>query len=499
LLIVHAGPDQLPDLAVRFKADGCDKSTIWPVTTQFIPLSEEPRSRTMSLSTIHARPVPRALSRRAFLQLSGVTVGAGLLAACAAPVAAPGATGGEASAPDAAPASLIYLSGGWFVPELVEAFEAFATAWAAENNVEFTIDLATQGALEKLATAIEAGEGVNLAQIDYAPTAIQDAVVDVTEIAQEMIAEQGEFFDPSRYQCTIDGKWFAIPFGQHPRMVNYRQDWFAEAGYDEFPATWDEVLEAGRALKANGHPYGWTMSEQSPADGVAACLTLLWCFGGQEWNEDGSLALDSEETLAALNYAIQLYNETCDPAVTSYQEASNNQAFLAGQISMTYNVNTIYLPAVKDAPQVAEAMNHVGPPEGPGGRYGYTGVAEMIALNHTEGANLDAALQFMRDFFSTESYGDFLKLGQGYLIPSTPYYDDKPVWPEDPKLQAVKTVGAVGRLNGYALPSPNQVASTVQTQVVIPKMFSTACSGGSAEAALEAALQEIADIQAQAG
>jgi multiple sugar transport system substrate-binding protein len=438
-----------------------------------------------------------ALSRRAFLRFSGVVLGAGALAACAAPVGAP-AAGGQGGAPAAEPAVLRYLSGGWFVPELVEAFDAFAKSWAAENNVDLTIDLDTQGAREKLAVAIEAGEGANLAQIDYAPTAIQAAVVDVTELAQAMIDEQGEFFEPSRYQCTIDGKWYAIPFGQHPRMINYREDWFAEVGYDSFPDTWAEVLEAGRALKANGHPYGWTMSEQSPADGVAACLTLLWCFGGQEWNEDGSLALDSEQTLAALNYAIELYNDACDPAVTSYAEASNNQAFLASQISMTYNVNTIYLPAVKDAPDVAAAMNHVGPPEGPGGRYGYTGVAEMIALKHTQGANLDAALKFMGDFFGTANYGDFIKLGKGYLIPSTPYYDDKPVWPEDPKLAAVKTVGAVGRLNGYALPFPNAVASTIQTQVVIPKMFSSACTSGNAETALDAALQEIADIQAQA-
>ena len=453
----------------------------------------------MSPSTPSLHQQARALSRRGFLRLSGAALTSSVLAACvAAPTTAPGAAQ-ESGAPAAQPATLSFLGGTWFVPELGEYFEEFSQTWGAENNVEFSLDIVTQGAVEKLAAAVEAGEGANLAQIDFAPTAFEDALVDISDLAQTLIDQQGEFYDPARYQCTIDGTWYAIPYGQHPRMVNYREDWFAEVGYDAFPDTWDGVLEAGRLLKEAGHPYGWTMSEQSPADGVAACLTILWSFGGQEWNEDGTLALDSQETLDALNFAIALYNDACDPAVTSYQEASNNQAFLASQISMTYNVNTIYLPAVESAPDVAAAMNHAGPPEGPGGRYGYTGIAEMILLNHTQGADLDAAKKFMLDFFDESTYGDFLKLGQGYLIPANPAFDDKPIWPEDPKLQAVRTVGSVGRLNGYALPSPTPVASTIQTQVLIPKMFSIACTDGNAEAALDATLQAIADIQNQVG
>ncbi len=457
----------------------------------------------MSRSTSNHHGIPHAtatqsVSRRTFLHLSGAMLGATALAACAAPSgSAPAGSQESGSAPAAEPATIFFLSGTWFVPELIESFEAFSKNWALDNNVEFVIDIVSQGIPEKLATAIETQEGANLAQIDFAPTALKAALVDVSAIAETLIADQGDFYDTVKYQCVLDGAWYAIPYGQHPRMINYREDWYKEVGYDTFPATWDEVLEAGRKLKENGHPYGWTMSEQSPADGVAACLTLLWCFGGKEWNDDGTLALDSEETLAALNYAIQLYNEACDPAVTSYQEASNNQAFLGSQISMTYNVNTVYLPARESAPDVATAMNHAGPPAGPGGTYGYTGVAEMIMLNHTQGASLDAATKFMTDYFNHTTYADFLKLGQGYLIAAAPFYDDKDVWPEDPKLAAVRTVGAVGRLNGYSLGSPNEIASTMQTQVVIPKLFSAACTSGNAEEALAATIKEIEDIQAQ--
>jgi len=438
------------------------------------------------------------LSRRNFLQLSGALLATSALTACVAP-AAPGATTSGGAAPAAAPVELSFLGGTWFVPELGDYFQKYATEWGTKNNVEFTLDIVTEGAAEKLAAAIEAQQGANLTQVDYSPSRFPDAVADITDVAQKLIDQQGEYYVPVKYQCTIDGVWHGIPYGQHPRMVNYREDWFKEVGYDAFPDTWDEVLVAGQKLKEAGHPYGWTMSDQSPADGVAACLTLLWCFGGKEWNEDGSLALDSQETRDALNFAINLYNDACDPAVTSYQEASNNQAFLASQISMTYNVNTIYLPARENAPDVAKAMNHVGPPEGPGGRHGYTGVAEMLLMKYTEGAALDAAKKFMLDFYDVDHYGEFLKLGEGYLIPGNAAFDDKPIWPEDPKLAAVRTVGAVGLTNGYALSSPSPVAAAVQTQVIIPRLFATACTDGNADAALEAALKEIADLQTQLG
>lgn len=451
----------------------------------------------MALPTEGLPQQASTLSRRNFLRLSSALLTTTALTACVAPTA-PTATQ-EGSAPAQAPAALNFLGGTWFVPELGDFFAEYTKTWSAENNIEFTLDIVTEGASEKLAAAIESRQGANLTQVDYSPSRFPDAVTDISDIAQTLIDQQGEFYAPVQYQCTIDGTWYGIPYGQHPRMINYREDWFAEAGYDTFPDTWDGVLEAGRVLKEAGRPYGWTLSEQSPADGVACCLMLLWSFGGKEWNEDGSLALDSQETIDALDFAITLYKDACDPASTSYQEASNNQAFLASQISMAYNVNTIYLPARENAPAVAAAMNHVGPPQGPGGRYGYTGVAEMLLMKHTEGASLDAARKFMLDFFNADNYVDFLALGEGYLIPANAGFDDKPVWPEDPKLAAVRTVGATGLTNGYALSSPTPVAAAVQTQVIIPKMFSVACTNGNSQAALEAALTEIADLQSQLG
>src|SRR5205807_3982969 len=131
------------------------------------------------------------------------------------------------------------------------------------------------------------------------------------------------------------------PMGQNNWFMNYREDWFKEAGITKFPDTYDDLLAAGTKLKAAGHPFGFTFSDKAGGDGNATPRMVLWAFGGKEFNQDGSLALDSKETIAALEYAIKLHNAAGDPAEGSYTDGDNNANFLAGKISLTPNVNTI--------------------------------------------------------------------------------------------------------------------------------------------------------------
>jgi multiple sugar transport system substrate-binding protein len=268
-----------------------------------------------------------------------------------------------------------------------------------------------------------------------------------------------------------------------------------EEGYETFPDTWDEALKLGTKLKAKGRPYGLTLSDQAGGDGNAVPRIMLWAFGGKEFNPDGSLALDSEETLAALEFAIKLHNDACDPGEVGYDDGANNAAFLASKISMTLNVNTIYLPALKKNPEVAAGMNHALPPKGPAGRFGYGQLPWWGILNHTQGADLDAAKDFMRQFFSMKNLSKFYKAGQGYILPLLPNYDKEDIWPADPKLAIAKEMFKLARPAGYALPNQTKLAALMQDKIVIGKLFSQACSTGDAKGALNGVLKDIEDLK----
>lgn len=443
------------------------------------------------MTTAHSQPV----TRRTFLKGAGMMTIGVALAACA-PVAPGAAPAGDTAAPAAEGVTLNFLGGPWsFLPELDTVIDTFAAKWGAENNVTINFERDAQ-LLPKIQTAIETGGPANIIQYSSPPQIFANALVDVTDITAELGEEGGGYLPNAPYQMgTEDGKWLGVPLGQHNWFINYRQDWLQEEGYDTFPDTWDEAVVVGAKLKAKGRPFGMTFSDQAGGDGNGVPRLVLWAFGGKEFNEDGSLALDSEETLAALEFAIQLHNEAGDPGEVGYDDGANNAAFLASKISMTANVNTIYLPALKNNPDVAAGMNHALPPQGPGGRFGYGQLPWWGILNNTQGATLTAATDFIRAFLAMENFGAFYKAGQGYILPLLPNYENEPIWPEDPKLAIAKDMFKLALPAGYALPQQTKLAALIQDKVLIGKLFSQACSTGDARAALDGVLKDVEDLK----
>jgi multiple sugar transport system substrate-binding protein len=439
------------------------------------------------------------LTRRGFLRIGGLAMFGSVLAACGG--AAPATPDGGAAAPaTAAPvalkgATVKFLGGPWsFLPELDTVIDAFANDWAKQNNVTMTFERDAQ-VLPKIQTAIETKGGANIIQYSSPPAIFSKALTDVSDLVEDIGREGGGYLPAGPYQMVLDGKWLGVPIGQHNWFINYRQDWLKEEGADVFPDTWEEALILGKKLKSKGRPFGLTLSDQASGDGNAVSRLMLWAFGGKEFNEDGSLALDSKETLAALEFCIQLHNDACDPGEVGYDDGANNAAFLASKLSMTANVNTIYLPAKKNNPEVAEGMNHALPPKGPGGRFGYGQLPWWGILNHTQGADLDAAKDLMRQFLSMKNFSAFYKAGQGYILPLLPKYENEPIWPSDPKLAIAKEMFKLALPAGHALPNQTKLAALMQDKIIIGKLFSQALSTGDAKGALAGVMKDIEDLK----
>ena len=105
-----------------------------------------------------------------------------------------------------------------------------------------------------------------------------------------------------------------------------------KAGFKEFPKTTDEFLAFCKAMKAQNTPGGMALGHAS-GDGNAWVHWCLWAFGGNLVDAKDKVIINSPETEKALNYAKQLY-ETLIPGTASWNDAFNNKAFLAGEISL---------------------------------------------------------------------------------------------------------------------------------------------------------------------
>ena len=93
----------------------------------------------------------------------------------------------------------------------------------------------------------------------------------------------------------------------------------------------------------------------------------LWSHGSYLIDADDKVIINSPETVKALEYVKQLY-ETFIPGTASWNNSSNNKAFLAGELTCTSNGISIYVTAKTSAPQIAEDMNHGLFPVGPIGK-----------------------------------------------------------------------------------------------------------------------------------
>ena len=117
-------------------------------------------------------------------------------------------------------------------------------------------------------------------------------------------------------------------------------------------------------MNKNGTPAGMALGHAS-GDANGWLHWALWAHGGNLIDKDNKVVINSPETAKALEYVKGLYDNFI-PGTASWNDSSNNKAFLAGQLYLTVNGISIYVTAKKENPQIAEDMNHAHLPAGRG-------------------------------------------------------------------------------------------------------------------------------------
>lgn len=425
------------------------------------------------------------LSRRNFLKMGG----AGLVGA-----AALGSPLGRFAA-HAQDTDLSLQTWGHFISSSNDILESLVSNWASNNSASVEINLAGFNQLsDTLATAAATGAGPDLVMMLHVrPHQFSEALVDVSDLVEEIGEANGGWFDIAREACQVDGVWRAMPWFLAAHAMVYREDLFAEAGYDVFPETWEGLLEAGTALKAMGSPLGFSVG-RAEGDGNNFCYSLLWSFGGAVTDADDVIVLDSPETRAALEFCQQLYNDAMDDGVVTWDDGANNRAFLAGEISCTNNASSILWAGRRDQIEFIGNTNHASYPAGPAGLVQFSQVHSLGILDYTE--DVDVAKDLLRYLNSQEVW---LPMGVDTFAFNYPLFrslEDNPAmpWNFDSKLAAFKGLAETGHTMGYP-GNPSGAASEVAVNFVITDMFGSVCAGAaSIDEAIATAIEQIDEI-----
>jgi multiple sugar transport system substrate-binding protein len=297
----------------------------------------------------------------------------------------------------------------------------------------------------------------------------------VTDVAEYLGKKYGPWAPSAVTYGKSGNKWIDVPVCYTGSLMNYRISSLKKAGFSKFPTTTDEFLELAKATKKNGTPGGMALGHAS-GDGNTWVYWCLWAFGGNMVDKNDKVILNSPETEKALEWAKQLYDNMI-PGVASWNDASNNKAFLAGELHWTNNGISIYAAARKDSTktEIADDMDHAYFPVGPVGKPTELHLMfPLLAMTHTKYPQACKALMaFMQE---ASQFDPWIEAAGGYLSPGLAAYDANPVWTADPKRTPYRDV-AKRSLTVGGLGSVGEKAASAVSDFVLLDMFASFCTG----------------------
>lgn len=315
-----------------------------------------------------------------------------------------------------------------------------------------------------------------------------DKLLDLNDVAEYLDQKYGGWYDVCKKFGMRGRRWICMPLGAAGARLVHRISWIKEAGFDSFPQDMDGFLKLCQALKAKGHPPGFALGH-AVGDANTWCHWALWAFGGKLVNEKDEVAINSPETLAALDYVKQLA-ETFISGTLSWSDVSNNKAFLDGQISITNNGISIYYVAKNATDATIKAMaDDIGHANFPIGKVGrptelHLTVPAMV-FRYTKYKN--AAKDYVRFMMEKEQYVPWQTASIGYWSQPLKAYESMPVWTVDPKNTPYRDILKNMLWPSYA-GSLGYASAACLADYIVVDMFASVASGSKSakDAAAEA-------------
>jgi len=392
-----------------------------------------------------------------------------------------------------------------FVPAYDKWFDGtFTKEWGRKHNTNVIVDHINLNELPARAAAeVSAKKGHDLFMFLSPPAAFEKQTIDMSHVYQECEKRHGKKIELA-HKSTYDPKtkrYFAFSDSYVPDPGNWYKEWWAEAGYPNGPDTWDDLYKGAKSIRQkSGHPCGLGLSQE--LDSSMAMRALLWSFGGAEQDEHGNVTINSKQTVDALKYMKQLYQDTETPEVFTWDPSSNNRAMLAGQTSFVMNAISITRQAERENSPISNHIMICEALKGPARRIAAEHVMDCYVIwNFAD--NKEGAQQFLIDYI--DGFKDAFENSKWYNFPCFPSTvpDLKKVIANDPTAEPHDKYRVLGGVlewatnvgyPGYATAAIDEAFRTW----VIPTMFAKVARGEETpENAAKAAEQEYKRIFAR--
>jgi ABC-type glycerol-3-phosphate transport system substrate-binding protein len=450
-------------------------------------------------------------SRRSLLRTTGALAAGATLAslgACASEEDE--GPGGPAAVPGGAPAETFTeptrtLSGDlkilvWshFVPSHDTWFDKFAKDWGGKVGVNVTVDHIDQAQIPtRIAAEIQAGQGHDTVQFIAPLSQFEPSVLDMKDVTDEASRRWGTQFEVCRKSTfnPTTGRFFAYSPGWVPDPGNFRRSLWEPVGLAAGPTSWDDLLRGGAEIKKSKNvQMGLGMSQE--IDSNMVLRALMWSYGASIQDANERVVVNSEQTVAAVEFMTQLFKQTMTNEVFSWNAASNNQGLVSGKLSYAVNSISAYRTAQGTAPQVADDISFVPALRGTQGALAAQHVMyNWIVPKHAK--NPDAAKEFLLHYtanFAAATHAsklyDFCAWDK--LTPQLAGWLGSDPFGSKPAEKLAFLTDAKKWTTNIGHPGPSNTAEgEVFNTFIIPNMFARAARGE------VSARQAVADAEAQ--
>ncbi|WP_306259298.1 sugar ABC transporter substrate-binding protein [Pararhizobium sp. IMCC21322] len=299
---------------------------------------------------------------------------------------------------------------------------------------------------------------------------------------------------------VVNGEQWGLPFLAGTGMMAYRTDLLSEAGFDEPPATWEDMLTVAAAVKEKGTPA--LAMRVAPGQGFNMFVypQIMRAYGGKffaDYPTDLTPSMNTPEGLQALEIYSKLMNDYGPEGIGNFNFGEVTAAMQSGQVAMIIDESGLIAQTLDpEKSQFADKISIAAVPSGPAGR------SPAIAVHGlgipADAPNADASFKFIEWATSEETltkiaisagFADFTRASVADNPDVTERF--KSIHPDFLSLRVQMLNDAIGHYRPL-IPEWPQIGQAVGENI------NAAVNGiMSNQEALEAADEEIANILAE--
>ncbi len=183
---------------------------------------------------------------------------------------------------------------------------------------------------------------VDVYQIDVIwPGDLAEHLIDLNEYGAADVAK--EHFPAIVQNNTVDGRLVGLPWFTDAGLLYYRKDLLEKYGYDAAPKTWDQLEEMTAKIQEGerkDNPDFWGFVWQGNAYEGLTCDALEWVYshgGGSIIEPDGTISINNEDAVKALERAAAWIGKISPPGVTGFGEEDARRVWQAGNAAFMRN------------------------------------------------------------------------------------------------------------------------------------------------------------------